>query len=185
MNAAVRSLALAIVALFLEASHRDDERTVLLPVLEEEPVVQNLTARTPRVPATSSSDSISSDNCGHCLGQGGGSDAHHSLSLFLTSTCTVTYMSASFGTTNTARAGNVALTTGHGPRAALPMLTSATAPTRPKWRRRPYTTYDSLFSSGGMHSTVNDYGMSAAISQNGGTTTSISYKYKGWHRPLT
>ena len=44
-----------------------------------------------------------------------------------------------------------------------------------------YDTYDSQFSSGGgMHSTVNDYGMSAAISQNGGNyDISISYRYKG------
>ena len=41
-----------------------------------------------------------------------------------------------------------------------------------------HTTYDSLFSSGGgMHASVNDYGMSAAISQNGGNyDISISYK---------
>ena len=44
-----------------------------------------------------------------------------------------------------------------------------------------YSTYDSQFSSGGgMHSTVNDYGMTAAISQSGANyNIDITYKYTG------
>ena len=52
---------------------------------------------------------ISSDNCGHCSKQGGGSDAHHSIKQNHPDEYVyVTYMSRSFGDTDTAAAGNVA-----------------------------------------------------------------------------
>ena len=187
MNTAVRSLALAIVALFLgslASGMMGELYQSPLPVLEEEPVVQESHGTHATSPGhVVFGQYISSDNCGHCSKQGGGSDAHHSLKVtFPDEYVYVTYMSASFGTTNTARAGNVApynwaWSTGGAPDAYFGDRTDK----RQSGADASYTTYDSLFSSGGgMHSTVNDYGMSAAISQNGGNyDISISYKYKG------
>ena len=52
---------------------------------------------------------ISSDNCGHCSKTGGGSDAHHAVKqLHPDEYVYLTYMSASYGDTDTSRAGNVA-----------------------------------------------------------------------------
>ena len=113
MNTAVRSLALAIVALFLgslASGMMGELYQSPLPVLEEEPVVQESHGTHATSPGhVVFGQYISSDNCGHCSKQGGGSDAHHSLKVtFPDEYVYVTYMSASFGTTNTARAGNVA-----------------------------------------------------------------------------
>ncbi|MGA0353149.1 MAG: hypothetical protein ACO3NY_05815 [Poseidonia sp.] len=190
MNTAVRSLALAIVAIFLGslASGMMGELYQTPLVLDEEPVVQESSQATSPGHVVFG-QYISSDNCGHCSKTGGGSDAHHSIKQNHPDEYVyVTYMSASFGTTNTARAGNVApynwaWTTGGAPDAYFGDRTDK----RQSGANAQYTTYDSLFSSGGgMHSTVNDYGMSAAISQNGGSyDISISYKYKGSGTPAS
>ena len=190
MNTAVRSLAFAIVAIFLGSLASGMIGELYQPTieLEEETVVLN--------PSQATSPGhvvfgqyISSDNCGHCSKTGGGSDAHHSIKQNHPDEYVyVTYMSASFGQTNTARAGNVApynwaWTTGGAPDAYFGDRTDK----RQSGANNQYTTYDSLFSSGGgMHASVNDYGMSAAISQNGGTyDISISYKYKGSGSPAS
>ena len=190
MTTAVRSLAFAIVAIFLGslASGMMGELYQTPLELEDEPVVQqNSQATSPGHVVFG--QYISSDNCGHCSKTGGGSDAHHSIKQNHPDEYVyVTYMSASFGQTNTARAGNVApynwaWTTGGAPDAYFGDRTDK----RQSGANNQYTTYDSLFSSGGgMHSTVNDYGMSAAISQNGGSyDISISYKYKGSGTPAS
>ena len=190
MNTAVRSLAFTIVAIFLGslASGMMGELYQTPLVLDEEPVVQESSQATSPGHVVFG-QYISSDNCGHCSKTGGGSDAHHSIKQNHPDEYVyVTYMSASFGTTNTARAGNVApynwaWTTGGAPDAYFGDRTDK----RQSGANAQYTTYDSLFSSGGgMHSTVNDYGMSAAISQNGGSyDVSISYKYKGSGTPAS
>ena len=191
MKASTRSLALVIVAVFLgslASGMMAELYQTPVPELEEEPVVLN--------PSQATSPGhvvfgqyISSDNCGHCSKQGGGSDAHHSIKVNHPDEYVyVTYMSASFGSTNTARAGavspyNWAWSTGGAPDAYFGDRTDK----RQSGADSTYTTYDNLFSTGGgMHSTVNDYGMSAAVSQNGGTyDISISYKYKGSGSPAS
>ena len=193
MKASTRSLALVIVAVFL-GSLASGMMAELYhsPVseLDEEPVVQESHGTHATSPGhVVFGQYISSDNCGHCSKQGGGSDAHHSLKVtFPDEYVYVTYMSASFGSTNTARAGavspyNWAWSTGGAPDAYFGDRTDK----RQSGADSSYTTYDSLFSSGGgMHSTVNDYGMSAAISQNGGTyDISISYRYTGSGSPAS
>ena len=190
MNTAARSLALLIVAVFLGSLASGMMAELYQPAieLEEEPVVQqNSQATSPGHVVFG--QYISSDNCGHCSKTGGGSDAHHSIKQNHPDEYVyVTYMSASFGQTNTARAGGVApynwaWTTGGAPDAYFGDRTDK----RQSGANSAYTTYDSLFSSGGgMHSTVNDYGMSAAVSQNGGNyDISISYKYKGSGTPAS
>ena len=83
MNTAVRSLALAIVALFLgslASGLMGELYQSPLPVLEEEPVVQESHGTHATSPGhVVFGQYISSDNCGHCSKQGGGSDAHHSI----------------------------------------------------------------------------------------------------------
>lgn len=190
MKSATRSLALVIVAVFLGSLASGMMAELYQPAieLEDEPVVVNSSQATSPGHVVFG-QYISSDNCGHCSKTGGGSDAHHSIKVNHPDEYVyVTYMSASFGTTNTARAGNVApynwaWTTGGAPDAYFGDRTDK----RQSGANAQYTTYDSLFSSGGgMHSTVNDYGMSAAISQNGGTyDISISYKYKGAGSPAS
>ena len=111
---------------------------------------------------------ISSDNCGHCSKTGGGSDAHHAVKqLHPDEYVYITYMSASYGDTDTSRAGNVApynwaWSTGGAPDAYFGDRTDKNQ----GGASANYDTYDNLFSSGGgMHPSVNDYGMTAAISQ--------------------
>ncbi len=191
MNGFAKTLAFTIVAVFLgslASGMMAELYQTPLPELEEETVVLN--------PSQATSPGhvvfgqyISSDNCGHCSKTGGGSDAHHSIKQNHPDEYVyVTYMSASFGQTNTARAGavspyNWAWTTGGAPDAYFGDRNDK----RQSGADSSYTTYDSLFSSGGgMHSTVNDYGMSAAISQNGGTyDISVSYRYKGSGSPAS
>ncbi|MBH34906.1 MAG: hypothetical protein CMB74_05590 [Euryarchaeota archaeon] len=190
MNTASRSLALVIVAVFLGSLASGMMAELYQPAieLEEEPVVQN--------PSQATSPGhvvfgqyISSDNCGHCSKTGGGSDAHHAIKQNHPDEYVyITYMSASFGDTDTARAGNVApynwpWSTGGAPDAYFGDRNDK----RQQGASSNYDTYDSQFSSGGgMHSTVNDYGMSAAVSQNGGNyDISISYKYKGSGTPAS
>jgi len=185
MKNAAQAIAFAIVGIFLGslmAGMVGHWQSLPTEALEEEPVVLN--------PSQATSPGhvvfgqyISSDNCGHCSKQGGGSDAHHAIKVNHPDEYVyITYMSASFGSTNTARAGNVApynwaWTTGGAPDAYFGDRTDR----RQSGASSNYDTYDNQFSSGGgMHSTVNDYGMSAAISQNGGNyDISISYRYKG------
>jgi len=185
MNHATRSIAFAIVAIFL-GSLATGMMTNLyqtpVEILEEEQVIATSSQATSPGHVVFG-QYISSDNCGHCSKTGGGSDAHHSIKqnhpdeyVYLT------YMSASYGDTDTARAGNVApynwaWSTGGAPDAYFGDRTDKNQ----GGANNQYTTYDSLYSAGGgMHSTVNDYGMSAAISQNGGNyDISISYKYTG------
>ena len=126
---------------------------------------------------------ISSDNCGHCSKTGGGSDAHHAVKgLHPDEYVYITYMSASYGDTDTSRAGNVApynwaWSTGGAPDAYFGDRTDKNQ----GGASSNYDTYDNLFSSGGgMHSSVNDYGMTAAISQSGSTyDIDITYRYTG------
>lgn len=126
---------------------------------------------------------ISSDNCGHCSKTGGGSDAHHAVKqLHPDEYVYITYMSASYGDTDTSRAGNVApynwaWSTGGAPDAYFGDRTDKNQ----GGASANYDTYDNLFSSGGgMHPSVNDYGMTAAISQSGNTyDIDITYKYTG------
>ena len=109
MNA-TRSLALTIVAIFLGSLSAGMVGELYQPTieLEEETVVLN--------PSQATSPGhvvfgqyISSDNCGHCSKTGGGSDAHHAIKgNHPDEYVYVTYMSASYGDTDTARAGNVA-----------------------------------------------------------------------------
>lgn len=192
MKHAARSLALVIVAVFLGslASGMMAELYQTPLTLEEETVVMESHGTHATSPGhVVFGQYISSDNCGHCSKVGGGSDAHHSLKVtFPDEYVYVTYMSASYGDTDTARAGNVApynwaWSTGGAPDAYFGDRTDKGQ----SGANTQYTTYDSLYSSGGgMHSTVNDYGMSAAISQNGGTyDISISYKYVGSGTPAS
>jgi hypothetical protein len=156
--------------------------------LEEEPVIEYASSATSPGHVVFG-QYISSDNCGHCSKTGGGSDTHHLLkNNFPNEYVYVTYMSASYSDTDTARAGNVApynwaWSTGGAPDAYFADRTDknqggATA---------NYDTYDALFSSGGgMASTTNDYTMGAMISQNGGTyDIGISYGYTGSGSPAS
>ena len=196
MKLSMQAIALSIVILFVGSvltgfvSNPVDEQS---QILEDKPVVEN--------PSQATSPGhvvfgqyISSDNCGHCSKPGGGSDAHHSLKqnhpdeyVYLT------YMSASFGDTDTSRAGktgpyNWAWSTGGAPKAHFGDRTDSSGSGGPgtggcsiSGADASYTSYDATFSSGGcMASTVNDYGMTAAISQSGGTyDIDITYRYTG------
>ena len=191
MKPAVRMLALTIVAVFLGSLMSGMMAELYQPPtesLDEEPLLQRASSATSPGHVVFA-QYISSDNCGHCSKTGGGSDTHHLLKgNFPDEYVYVTYMSQSYGDTDTARAGNVApynwaWTTGGAPDAYFGDRTDK----RQSGASANYDTYDSLFSSGGgMHSTVNDYGMSAAVSQNGNNyDISISYKYTGSGTPAS
>ena len=134
---------------------------------------------------------ISSDNCPHCYKTGGGSAAHHKLkSDFPDDYVYVTYMSASYGDTDTARAGNVApynwaWSTGGAPDSYMGDRTDQ----RDSGASANYDTYDAKFSAGGgMHTDVNDYSMTASVIPNAGSThfdIDISYKYIGSATPAS
>ena len=190
MKMPARLLALTIVALFLGSLSMGF--TAQLNVLEMNENLEN----EPIIEYASSATSpghvvfgqyISSDNCGHCSKQGGGSDAHHAVKgLHPDEYVYITYMSASYGDTDTARAGavtpyNWAWSTGGAPDAYFGDRTDKNQ----GGASANYDTYDALFSSGGgMASTTNDYGMSASISQSGSTyDIDISYKYTGTASP--
>ncbi len=168
-----------------------------IETLESEPVVQYPSQATSPGHVVFS-QYISSDNCGHCSKTGGGSDAHHSIKQnHPMEFVYVTYMSASYGDTDTARAGNTgpynwAWSTGGAPQAYFGDRTDEQGGGGPGsggcaigGADASYTSYDATFSSGGcMASTTNDYSMSAGISQNGGTyDISISYGYSGSGSP--
>jgi len=185
MQISARAMAFTIIVLFvgsLMAGFTSDYNGIESEILEEENVVQN--------PSQATSPGhvvfgqyISSDNCGHCSKTGGGSDAHHSIKQNHPDEYVyITYMSASYGDTDTARAGNVApynwaWSTGGAPDAYFGDRTDKNQ----GGANSQYTTYDTLFSSGGgMHSSVNDYGMTAAISQSGSSyNIDITYRYTG------
>ena len=186
MNMPARLLALTIVGLFLgslatgftaQMNAFESEQ-----ILEDEPIIEYASSATSPGHVVFG-QYISSDNCGHCSKTGGGSDAHHAVKgLHPDEYVYITYMSASYGDTDTARAGNVApynwaWSTGGAPDAYFGDRTDKNQ----GGASSNYDTYDTLFSSGGgMASTTNDYGMSASISQNGGTyDIDISYKYTG------
>ncbi|MEC7261710.1 MAG: hypothetical protein VXV71_04700, partial [Candidatus Thermoplasmatota archaeon] len=113
MQISVRTMAITIVLLFvgsLMAGLTSEYNGLEPELLNEEPPVQQSHGTHATSPGhVVFGQYISSDNCGHCSKQGGGSDAHHSLKVtFPDEYVYVTYMSASYGSTATARAGNVA-----------------------------------------------------------------------------
>ena len=148
--------------------------------LDEEPVVYSAATSPGHVVFA---QYISSDNCPHCYKAGGGSAAHHKLKVdFPDEYVYVTYMSVSYGQTNTARAGNVAPYSWQWPTGGAPdAYFGDRTDVRQSGASANYDSYDDEFTAGGgMHSNTNDYGMTAAISPNGGTfDIDISYKYTG------
>ena len=191
MKASVRTLSIILVSIFVVSilsGYVSHSMSPPVEELESEPVVKlNSQATSPGHVVFG--QYISSDNCGHCSKTGGGSDAHHSIKLNHPDEYVyVTYMSASYTDTDTARAGKVgpynwAWSTSGAPDAYFGDRTDKNQ----GGANNQYTTYDSLYSSGGgMHSTVNDYGMSAGIYQNGNTyDVSISYAYTGTGTPAS
>ena len=192
MKMSARLLALTIVTIFvgsvLTGFTSEMNPAMNDTILAEEPMTQQASQATSPGHVVFG-QYISSDNCGHCSKTGGGSDAHHAIKgNHPDEYVYVTYMSATYGDTATARAGavspyNWAWSTGGAPDAYFGDRTDknqggATA---------NYDTYDSLFSSGGgMAPTTNDYGMSASISQSGGTyDIDISYLHSGSSSPAS
>ena len=190
MKMSARLLALTIVALFLGSlSMGFTAQLNALEInenLENEPIIEYASSATSPGHVVFG-QYISSDNCAHCSKVGGGSDTHHLLKTnFPDEYVYITYMSSSYGDTDTARAGavspyNWAWSTGGAPDAYFGDRTDKNQ----GGASANYDTYDALFSSGGgMASTTNDYGMSASISQSGGTyDIDISYKYTGTASP--
>jgi hypothetical protein len=168
----------------------DQELNTFEPIqsLEEEPVIEYASSATSPGHVVFG-QYISSDNCGHCSKTGGGSDTHHLLkNNFPMEYVYITYMSASYGDTDTARAGNVApynwaWSTGGAPDAYFGDRTDRNQ----GGASANYDTYDNEFSTGGgMASTTNDYTMGATISQNGANyDISISYGYTGSGSPAS
>lgn len=148
--------------------------------LDEEPVVYSAATSPGHVVFA---QYISSDNCPHCYKAGGGSAAHHKLKVdFPDEYVYVTYMSASYGQTNSARAGNVAPYSWQWPTGGAPdAYFGDRTDIRQSGASSNSDSYDDEFTAGGgMHTSTNDYGMTAAISANGGTfDIDISYKYTG------
>ena len=192
MKMSARLLALTIVALFLGSlSMGFTAQLNALEInenLENEPIIEYASSATSPGHVVFG-QYISSDNCGHCSKTGGGSDAHHAVKgLHPDEYVYITYMSSSYGDTDTARAGavspyNWAWSTGGAPDAYFGDRTDKNQ----VGASANFDTYDTLFSSGGgMASTTNDYGMSASISQSGATyDIDISYKYTGSSSPAS
>ena len=191
MKMSARLLALTITALFIGSTMTALVSPIELEMnetLEDEPIVKHASSATSPGHVVFG-QYISSDNCGHCSKTGGGSDAHHAVKgLHPDEYVYITYMSSSYGDTDTARAGavspyNWAWSTGGAPDAYFGDRTDKNQ----GGASANYDTYDTLFSSGGgMASTTNDYGMSASISQSGGTyDIDISYKYTGTASPAS
>ena len=192
MKMPARLLALTIVTLFVGSvltGFTAEMNSVSSDLILEEPAAVNQASSATSPGHVVFGQYISSDNCGHCSKTGGGSDAHHAVKqLHPDEYVYITYMSASYGDTDTARAGNVApynwaWSTGGAPDAYFGDRTDKGQ----SGASANYDTYDTLFSSGGgMASTVNDYGMSASISQSGGTyDVDISYRYSGSASPAS
>jgi hypothetical protein len=189
MKMSARLLALTIAALFIGSTMTAFVGPIELEIiedLEDEPIIEYASSATSPGHVVFG-QYISSDNCGHCSKTGGGSDAHHAVKgLHPDEYVYITYMSSSYGDTDTARAGavspyNWAWSTGGAPDAYFGDRTDKNQ----GGASTNYDTYDTLFSSGGgMASTTNDYGMSASISQSGATyDIDISYKYTGTASP--
>ena len=192
MKMPARLLALAIVTLFVGSvltGFTAEMNSVSSDLILEEPTAVKQASSATSPGHVVFGQYISSDNCGHCSKTGGGSDAHHAVKqLHPDEYVYITYMSASYGDTDTARAGNVApynwaWSTGGAPDAYFGDRTDKNQ----GGASSNYDTYDSLFSSGGgMAATTNDYGMSASISQSGGTyDVDISYRYSGSSSPAS
>ncbi|MDA8638896.1 hypothetical protein N9L22_03900 [Candidatus Poseidonia alphae] len=184
MKGTVRTMAFSIVLLFF-ISTMTGLTTDLNPLeqqqsLDEEPVVYSAATSPGHVVFA---QYISSDNCPHCYKAGGGSAAHHKLKVdFPDEYVYVTYMSASYGSTNSARAGNVAPYSWQWPTGGAPdAYFGDRTDIRQSGASSNSDSYDDEFTAGGgMHTSTNDYGMTAAISANGGTfDIDISYKYTG------
>ncbi len=111
MKHAVRMLSLAIVTIFLGSLMSGMMIELYQPpteTLDDEPLLQRASSATSPGHVVFA-QYISSDNCGHCSKTGGGSDTHHLLKgNFPDEYVYVTYMSSSYGDTDTARAGAVA-----------------------------------------------------------------------------
>ena len=185
MKLSMQAIALSIVILFVGSvltGFVSNSVETQPTILEEQKTVEGASSATSPGHVVFG-QYISSDNCGHCSKTGGGSDAHHAVKgLHPDEYVYITYMSASYGDTDTSRAGNVApynwaWSTGGAPDAYFGDRTDKNQ----GGASSNYDTYDSLFSSGGgMHSSVNDYGMTAAISQSGSTyDIDITYRYTG------
>ena len=184
MKGTFRTVALSIVLLFF-ISTLTGLTTDLNPIeaqqsLDNEPVVYSAATSPGHVVFA---QYISSDNCPHCYKAGGGSAAHHKLKVdFPDEYVYVTYMSASYGSTNSARAGNVAPYSWQWPTGGAPdAYFGDRTDIRQSGASSNSDSYDDEFTAGGgMHTSTNDYGMTAAISANGGTfDIDISYKYTG------
>jgi len=185
MDRTTRSLSLLLVTLFvgslLSGAAVELTKEDLQPVLSDEPVVQAATSPGHVV----FGQYISSDNCPHCAKPGGGSESNHNLKLSNPDEYVyLTYMSASYGDTDTARAGNIgpynwAWTASGAPIHYMGDRTDA-ANTK-SGADTSGANYDSIFTAGGgMHSTVNEYKMTATISPNGNVfDIAIDYQYVG------
>ena len=184
MKGTVRTMAFSIVLLFFISTMTgftiNMNPAEVQESLDEEPVVYSAATSPGHVVFA---QYISSDNCPHCYKAGGGSAAHHKLKTdFPDEYVYVTYMSASYGDTDSTRAGNVAPYSWQWPTGGAPDAYFGDRTDRKVGGASSnYDTYDNEFSAGGgMHSTTNSYGMTAAISPNGGTfDIDISYKYTG------
>jgi hypothetical protein len=111
MKMSARLLALTIVALFLGSLSMGFTAQLnaleMNENLENEPIIEHASSATSPGHVVFG-QYISSDNCGHCSKTGGGSDAHHAVKgLHPDEYVYITYMSASYGDTDTARAGAV------------------------------------------------------------------------------
>ena len=123
---------------------------------------------------------ITSDNCGYCYQYG--SPAHHGLKTsFPTEYVYIALQSVSYGTTNTARAGNVGVYNWPWSTGGAPDAYFGDRIDQRKSGCGTSTCYDAMFSSGGgMASTVNDYQMAAQTVANGANIDiQIAYRYVG------
>ncbi len=121
---------------------------------------------------------ISSDNCYYCYTTGGGSESAHNLKMSNPDEFVyITYMSASYGSTNDARSGNVAPIyamnhlgeSGGAPTAYMGDADPAIGGSSGDGKR-----YDSAFSSGGsMASSVNDYQINVVQSNNPSNSNNV------------
>ena len=191
MTSMTRSLSLLLVTLFVGSL-----LSGAAIELSKEPAPSVLEEATPEMAAASPghpvfAQYISSDNCPHCYKAGGGSESHHNLKLSNGDEYVyITYMSLSYGDTDTARAGNVGpynwpWTTSGAPIAYFGDRTDSA--NTMSGASSSGTNYDSYFTAGGgMHPDVNDYKMTAAISPNGGVfDISVDYQYVGSGTPVS
>jgi hypothetical protein len=191
MERMTRSLSLLLVTLFvgslLSGAAVELTKEDLHPVLSDEPVVQAATSPGHVV----FGQYISSDNCPHCYKAGGGSESLHNLKGTNGDDFVyITYMSASYGDTDTARAGNVGpynwpWTTSGAPIAYFGDRTDAS--NTKSGADTSGQNYDSIYTAGaGMHPDVNDYKMTATVSPNGNVfDIAIDYQYIGSGTPAT